>query len=146
MKVIKRTGLVPVKFLHSSPPYTAGEIAGLPPEKVLKAWPMRIDGNPVIALVDIPDEYETIDGPDLPEIDEAPKAATGAAGEPEAPVEIPEKWEDLHGMAQIALAKKIAGKAKSDTVKADEAREIIKAEVDSRAKESADKAATGAAG
>lgn len=123
MKVIKANGLVPVKALRQVGGWGAGEIFGITPDKV------RIglkEGS--VELVDIPADVEFF------EIDDPIAAAPPSVAEKPL-IEIPSDWETMHHLKRFALAQKIAGKPRDQRIDDDEARSIIKAEVDKRAAE-----------
>jgi hypothetical protein len=89
MKVIKATGLVPVHATHSA------EIFGVTPE-VARAEVAK----GTLILVDIPDDYETIevDGPSVDDVQ-------SKKDEDEEVVEIPENWQSMQHLRRVKLAK-----------------------------------------
>lgn len=110
MKVIKKTGLVPVKDV------TTGEIFGVMPETART----QILAGKFALIMDIPEEHETeeVDGP---EVDKdgfyvQPKegdrrGSAGKASKPQGDNEeneikdIPENWRDMQHLQRIKLAK-----------------------------------------
>lgn len=135
MKVIKKTGLVPLIFQQSSGAHNAGEIAGYPPDRVYALLAARANGKPLAVLADIPYGIETFDVADPPESEDEDgaegKAKEGAAKAEE--VEIPSDWESTHNLAKIALAKKVKGLPKTEKVSVTDAEKIIRGELAKRA-------------
>lgn len=107
MKIIKATGLVPVKALVSVDNFHAGQVFGMLPDDALKAVRAGyVELRPVRADIEI--------------VEHATSEAPPAAEEPVAsdkPVEIPEDWEARGPLVWIATAKKIVG---TDIVLTDE--------------------------
>lgn len=126
MKVIKSTGLVPVKALMRFKNHRSGSVFGIEPKLVgaaIKAGEVE--------LVDVPDGIETIELPDpMP----APKKSEPRS---EDPIEIPDGWEDQHYAKNVLLAKRILGVEELSKIEgknsSDIANEIIEAEVARRA-------------
>jgi hypothetical protein len=119
MKMVVRTGLVPVRLLAANLPYSVGQIVGLLPEQARRAILAKeaeeVEPREGVEVIDL--------GPvDIPP---APPAPEPVAEE----VEIPDDWHSLHHLQRIVLAKKISG---ADSLKAAEADEIIEAEVKRR--------------
>jgi hypothetical protein len=131
MKVIAKTGFVPVKFLHSSPPYVAGEIGGLTPEQAREAV-----AKGQVALVPIAAGLETFEVPG-PESVKAKPAAVESMPSLFEKADIPADWENLHHLKKVALAKQIAGLEKLDpppgTKPLEYAEQIIRTEIENRA-------------
>ncbi len=92
MKVVKKTGLVPVYSLQT------GAVTGMKPDLVRAL----LKANKV-ELVAIPDGIETYEVADII----APPPAEVSA--PPEIVDIPEGWERQHFLKQIKLAQTIAG-------------------------------------
>ena len=122
MKVVKKTGLVPVHTSQST------KVFGVSPADAMKGL---ADGTLFLAV--IPDGIETFD------VDEGPKADTAVTLEeqPAEVVEIPNDWENLHFAKIIVLAKKILGvkdlPEDGDKTSAVIAKEIVLAELAKRA-------------
>lgn len=115
MKVVKKTGLVPV---HS---FKTGTIFGVVPDVARKMLAEK-----AAELVEVPEGIETFEVADSVE----PKKKPAAAKEVHA-IDIPGNWEEMHHLQKIKLAKAIAG---DDSVKTlDAAKEIIGAEIQRRA-------------
>ncbi|BCH33131.1 hypothetical protein MesoLjLc_50610 [Mesorhizobium sp. L-8-10] len=89
MKVVKKTGLVPVLSLQT------GGIFGVPPEKARELLRAK-----QAELVPIPEDIETLDVPNAPA---APKQKQAAPVEHD--IAIPDNWEEMHFLQQIKLAK-----------------------------------------
>lgn len=102
MKVVKKTGMVPVRFLRN------GEIRGVVPEKI----PALLEAG-VVEMVEIPDDVETIEV-DFAMPRKKPETSgvmtTRASGE----VQIPDNWKELHHLQAVKLAKEILGTEKFD--------------------------------
>lgn len=132
MKVIKATGLVPVRVLTLYGPHRAGAIFGLTPEQTSKALETES-----VELYPIAEGIETVDVavriPAPPRTD--PKAVTTTAVpfvEGPAPIEIPADWAQKHYLQRIKLAKDIAGETwavPDGTSAKDHADKIIAAEL-----------------
>src|SRR3546814_122383 len=128
MKVVKKTGLVPVHTENSN------DVFGLPPAEALRGLAAG-----KLFLVEIPEGIETY------EIDDKPAAVK----QEEKPAEdedvvIPGNWESLHYTKIVVLAKQILGvedlPEDGDKNMATIAKEIVTAEI---AKREADAAAGG---
>lgn len=117
MKVVKATGLVPVRDKAS------GDIYGVTPEKAVKAV-----NEGKADLVEIPDDIET----ETISVN-VPEQASQQAETAEV-VEIPDDWENLHHLKMIALAKKIMPEfvALDGEKPGETAKRIILAELDRR--------------
>lgn len=129
-------GLVPVRFVKSWQAYYTHDVAGFTAEQA--AAIVRAGVAEYVDDADIPAEpagEEPIpahDGDGDHDAAAAAGAAEGDAGEPDSdqPVEIPDGWEELHHTKRKNLAAKIADRA---VTSADEANEIISAEIQRRA-------------
>lgn len=123
MKVVKKTGLVPV---HST---ASKEIFGVSPADAAKGVK-----NGTLFLIDIPEDIETIT------ISDGPANGVVENDEPDSDVvDIPEGWESLHWAKIVVLAKDILGVdelPEHESKKPLEvARETVQAEVDRRLSE-----------
>jgi hypothetical protein len=122
MKVVKKTGLVPVHTSQST------RVFGVSPAEALKGL-----ANGTVFLAAIPDDVETY------EIDDGPKAdaAVVQAKPDDEVVEIPDDWDKLHYMKIVVLAKQILNvedlPEDGDKTAAVIAKEIVSAEVAKRA-------------
>lgn len=119
MKVVKKTGLVPVHTKHDA------TVFGVPPAAAIKGV---IEGK--LFLFPIPDDVETIefDDPKVPELQAEPEVAD--------PLGIPDDWESLHYAKIIVIAKNIVGgdlPEVEDKKPAEVARDIIREELSRRA-------------
>jgi len=91
MKVVKKTGLVPVHTKQNS------VIFGVSPETAIKG----IKSGELV-LVPVPDDVETIEFTLAePKKEDAPIEVVG--------INIPEKWDTMHWAAKVKLAKEILG-------------------------------------
>lgn len=119
MKVVKRTGLVPVRH-HSD-----GMVSGVKPE-VAKDLVLK----KLAELVPVREDIETYDVPDpVPPEPEKPKAKVDPGR-----ASIPVDWETMHHLKRFALAQALTGQRPASD---EEARKVIAEEV---AKRSADTA------
>lgn len=119
MKVVKKTGLVPVLSLQT------GAVTGMKPDLVRDLLQKKL-----VELVPIPDGIETFEA--LAAIaSPAPEAAR------EVLVEIPDGWERLHFLKQIKIAREIAGydQPPEGRQAKEYAYEILSAEVERRSGE-----------
>lgn len=135
MKVIKKTGLVPVHTKHNA------EIFGVTPDVARTQVPLG-----ELFLVEIPDSYETFEVPDpvfpVPEVKEEPDKKVEL-------VVIPDDWKSFPALKRLSLASKIAGRkfVLTDEQKAKEMKvselgdEFLREEVARRAAETAEKPA-----
>lgn len=114
MKVVKKTGLVPVYSLQT------GGIFGVSPDKAREMVAAKL-----ATFADIPEGIETY------EVADAKKPAEKAETKAEPAVEIPENWETMHHLQKIKLAKTLTGDDSVKTLK--EALEVIASEVQRRA-------------
>ncbi|TJW14452.1 MAG: hypothetical protein E5W82_10780 [Mesorhizobium sp.] len=114
MKVVKKTGLVPV---HS---FKSGTIFGVVPDTARKMLREK-----VAELVDVPEGIETFEVADSVE----PKQPAEIKDVPA--VAIPEDWETMHHLQKIKLAKMLTGDDSVKTLEA--AKEVIGAEIQRRA-------------
>ncbi|AZO29419.1 hypothetical protein [Mesorhizobium sp. M1B.F.Ca.ET.045.04.1.1] len=114
MKVVKKTGLVPV---HS---FKTGTIFGVVPDVARKMLAEK-----AAELVEVPEGIETYEVADSVEPKKLAEAKEVHA------IDIPDNWEEMHHLQKIKLAKTITG---DDSVKTlDAAKEIIGAEIQRRA-------------
>lgn len=118
MKMVKKTGLVPVKDAGT------GSVYGVKPAKAREMIAAKS-----ATLVDIPEGIETVDLGDVSE----PKSADKPA-EVSGP-EIPEDWESMHHLQRVKLALAIHGDftVHDGEKKSDAADRIIREEVQRRA-------------
>lgn len=96
MKVVKKTGLVPVYTKND-----ADTVFGVPPQSAIEGVKAG-----TLFLFQIPDDVETFEI-----ADGKPVAAVSEKPEAPAVVQIPENWESLHHATIIRLAKDILGDA-----------------------------------
>lgn len=121
MKVIKSTGLVPVKMLVNALPYTFGNIFGFFPAR---ASAMVNAGE--AEFIEIPDDVET----EIIDVAVPAEKIVPAAPDPRDMVEIPAEWQAMNPLKLVKLAKLF-----DDTVDSKEAAETaIKVELDRRPK------------
>lgn len=124
MKVIAATGFVPVIMHATVLPYKSGEIVGVPPERA-REWVEK----GVASLAEVSEGIATfeVEGPKPADAVENGASVANAPGAGE--IEIAADWTKLAPIARIGLAKKIKGMSKTDSLKAVDADEIIKAEL-----------------
>lgn len=128
MKVIKLTGLVPVKALVRHKNVPSGKVFGVTPELARKGLAAG-----EVELYPVPDNVETYNVPDL--IPAAPVEAPAQAAA-SGTGDIPDDWESMQWLKQVKIAKQITG---GDLVQldgekpADAAKRIIREEVQRRA-------------
>lgn len=121
MKVIKSTGLVPVKMLVNALPYLFGNIHGFFPAR---ASAMVQAGE--AEFVEIPDDIET----EVIDVAIPAEKKEPAALDPRDAVEIPDNWQDMNILKMVKLAKSFV-----ETVDSKETADAaIKAELDRRTK------------
>lgn len=133
MKVVKSTGLAPVRFARSVLPYQAGEVCGLAPDMARK----HILAGDAVAVT--PEGVELVDVPD-PDVKST--AAKEKQVEEKLPlpntVVIPDDWDDMHHLKIVKLAAALIGVEKLDPppeMKAvDYARETIRTAIENRKK------------
>ena len=114
MKVVKKTGLVPVYSLQT------GDIFGVSPDKARAMVEAK-----QAQFVDPPEGvefYETADKVKPPKVESVAEVYD---------VEIPENWEKSHHLQKIKLAKTLTGDDSVKTLKV--AEEVIASEVQRRA-------------
>lgn len=127
MKVIKSTGLVPVKALTRFQNNRSGAVFGVAPDRARAGLAAK-----ELELFPIPDDVETFNVADL--IPAAPVEAT--APEVTSDVEIPDDWETMQWLKRVKIAKQIIG---GDLVQQgeekpdDAAKRVIREEVQRRA-------------
>lgn len=118
MKVVKKTGLVPVRSNET------GDIFGVTPARA-----RELLAEKKVVLFEIPKEVEVIEADDpAPE-----KVEVMSAGHD---IEIPDDWESLHYLSKIKLAKELVGgelAVKDGQKTVDAAEDAIAAEVERRA-------------
>ena len=114
MKVVKKTGLVPVYSLRT------GDIFGVSPDKAREMVKAKL-----ATFADVPEGVETY------EVADAKKPATKVETKEEPAVAIPEDWETQHHLQKIKLAKTLPGGEGVKTLK--EAVEVIGLEIQRRA-------------
>lgn len=128
MKVIKLTGLVPVKALVRHKNIPSGKVFGVKPE-LARAGIAAGE----IELYPVPDGVETYNVADL--IPAAPVEAPKTA-ESSGAVDIPEDWETMQWLKRVKLAQQIVGgelTLEADEKPLDAAMRVISAEVQRRA-------------
>ncbi|WP_192246079.1 hypothetical protein [Mesorhizobium silamurunense] len=128
MKVIKLTGLVPVKALVRHKNMRSGQVFGVTPEQARTGLAAK-----EVELYPVPADVETFDVADF--IPAAP-VEQPAAAEPAGDVEIPDDWETMQWLKRVKLAQKIVGgelTLEGDEKPLDAAMRIIGAEVQRRA-------------
>ena len=112
-------GLVPMKFVDDwYTPYLKDQIAGFPPDVAFRLY----DEDHVAFPVD--GEGKALSVPDTIQAE--------ARLPPPSSLDIPEDWESRHHLSRIRLAKDIGGL--SEFIPADQADEIIRAELNRRGK------------
>lgn len=109
-------GLVAMEVVSPFAPYSAGDIAGFPPEQALDLY---------VAGEATPLEVLEADDDDTDDTDETQAVAD---------VEIPAEWQGLHHLKRVKLAGEIAGRKVGNKEEADE---VIAAEVARRAEDAA---------
>ncbi|TIX28918.1 hypothetical protein [Mesorhizobium sp.] len=114
MKVVKKTGLVPVYSLQT------GTIFGVVPDAARKMLTEK-----TAELVDAPEGIETFEVADSIE----PKKPAAIKEVPA--MDIPDNWESMHHLQKIKLAKTLTGDDSVKTLAA--AVEVIGAEIQRRA-------------
>jgi hypothetical protein len=136
MKVVTKTGFVPVKLKRASLPYQAGEIIGLTPDKARKAV---ADGDADFA--DIPAGVETHNVADL-----GATVSKPAAKIDDETADIPDGWKDLHPLKRVNLAKRLNPDfaPKDGQTPTEAADEFLEAELKRRAEAAAQTAGDGA--
>jgi hypothetical protein len=108
-------GLVRMRFLVDHTPYYSGSMAGFPPDRAAEylvvgiAAPCDQNGKPIV-------------------IGFAEAAAPSPVVRPS--VDIPERWQDLHHLVRVRMAKELLSTERSLTK--NEADEIIRTEVERR--------------
>ncbi|NEI70963.1 hypothetical protein GR212_15370 [Rhizobium lusitanum] len=124
MRVVKKTGLVPVHTKHDT------KVFGVSPTVAAKGV---AEGS--LFLADIPEGVETTDvAAPAPSVPLEPLEVDGV-------VQIPDNWEDLHYATKIALARSLLGGELpeiADKKPAEVARDIIQEEVARRAASAAE--------
>src|SRR5262245_33840490 len=125
MKVIKSTGLVPVKALVRFERHRSGSVFGMTVEQVRKALPAG-----EVELHPISEDVETFDVPDV----SIPSKKAPVDESSETVVEIPDDWEGLQWLQRVKLAKAIGGEVTpvGDETGADAANRIIREEIQRR--------------
>ncbi|CDX26677.1 hypothetical protein MPL3356_60493 [Mesorhizobium plurifarium] len=128
MKVIKLTGLVPVKALVRHKNIPSGKVFGITPELARKGLAAK-----EIELYPVPDGIETYDVADF-----TPAAAPveEAVVEPAGDVVIPDDWETMQWLKRVKLAQQIVGgelTLLAEEKPLDAAMRVISAEVQRRA-------------
>jgi hypothetical protein len=98
MKVVKKTGLVPVKLHIAYSTGFPGNIIGVSPTKA-KDMVRKKEAE----LVAIPEGIDTVDALDPNPIAED----TTAEPDDRDKVEIPDEWESMHPLRKIAIAKSL---------------------------------------
>lgn len=110
-------GLVRMRVIDPYAPYLEGAVAGFAPEEAAKLYGLKAavpcdeNGSPI--------PFETGEIENGVEIIDAPFT-----------VEIPDNWESLHALQRVRLAREI--KPSEGSMKAAEADEIIRAEIERR--------------
>ncbi|WP_269581969.1 hypothetical protein [Roseibium sp. Sym1] len=107
LKVIKKTGLVPVKLKVKNGSFSAGDVCGLLPARARQAI---LDGE--ADPVDPPDgvEFDTIPLPNpKSKKKQEPENEKSTIDQGVSEIEIPDTWREAHYLQQVALAKRIAG-------------------------------------
>lgn len=154
LKVVKKTGLVPVKLLVSSLPYAAGEIIGLTAVKAVAAIKEKHatqDGidfsgvdieersvgetSPRSAVKPDPNPGETQPAPDRDPAKAAAEDMTDEEAARRSSVDIPDDWEGEHHMTRIGIATDLVGEFNKtdEKSKTEVANDVIRAELERRA-------------
>lgn len=137
MKMVKATGLVPVKAVKNVR-YRPGTIFGLPPSKIQAA----LDAGEVSLDVEIPANYETVDVPDPRNMIRSSRAEEQADEPKDGEIAIPDDWRELHHFKRIAIAKELHPEHEGKWT-AEMADEAIEHELKRRAKQSGNEDAPG---
>lgn len=101
MKVVKKTGLVPVKLFTPFSTGFPGDIVGVSPAKAREMVKKK-----EAILVDIPEHIETID-----EAGPTPDAVSVPVEEDTSHLDkvvIPDNWETIHHLKRIVIAKSLS--------------------------------------